>query len=238
MAQFSRTKTRIAPIFAGLLTLQVGCATNQSAAPSGVVLTQQQQVSMTPDAALADLKAGNRRFVAGQTQGYDLLTQAKATASGQYPKAIILGCLDSRVPPEMVFDQGIGDIFVGRVAGNFENQDLLGSMEFGTKLAGSKLIVVLGHGSCGAVKGAIDQVELGNLTATLENINVDTSDIAGERSSKNKTLVASVIESNVRQTVRDIQSRSPVIADLVEQGELKVVGAIYNLDTGRVSWLD
>ncbi len=237
MTQFNRTEVRIAPVFAGLLTLQVGCATNQSATPHDVAFTQ-QQASMTPDAALADLKAGNRRFVAGQTRDYDLLAQARATASGQYPKAIILGCLDSRVPPEMVFDQGIGDIFVGRVAGNFENQDLLGSMEFGTKLAGAKLIVVLGHEACGAVKGAIDQVKLGNLTATLENINVDTSGIAGERSSKNKTLVASVIESNVRQTVRDIQSRSPVIADLVRQGELKVVGAIYDLDTGRVSWLD
>jgi len=238
MVQFIRIATCIAPIFAGVVAFQAGCASTQSTAHYDSVVTQHQQGSMTPDTALADLKAGNERFVAGQTLGYDLLAQAQATASGQYPKAIILGCLDSRVPPELVFDQGIGDIFVGRVAGNFENQDLLGSMEFGTKLAGSKLIVVLGLESCGAVKGAIDQARLGNLTATLENIKVDTTGIAGERSSKNKALLDSVIEANVRQTVLDIQSRSPVMADLVSQGQLEVVGAIYDLDTGRVRWLD
>lgn len=221
----------------GLSTVLSGCATTQMGSDSSVT-TSKAQKSMSPDDVLADLKAGNDRFVSGDTRGYDYLTQAELTASGQYPKAIVLGCLDSRVPPEIVFDQGIGDIFVGRVAGNFENVDMLGSMEFGTVVAGSKLIVVLGHESCGAVKGAIDQAELGNLTATLANIDVNTSGVPGERSSKNTALVESVTKANVEQTVRDIQSRSPVLADLVRKGELKVVGAMYDLDTGRVTWMD
>ncbi len=221
----------------GLSTVLSGCATTQMGSDSSVT-TSEAQKSMTPDDVLADLKAGNDRFVSGDTRGYDYLTQAELTASGQYPKAIVLGCLDSRVPPEIVFDQGIGDIFVGRVAGNFENIDMLGSMEFGTVVAGSKLIVVLGHESCGAVKGAIDQAELGNLTATLANIDVNTSGVPGERSSKNTALVESVTKANVKQTVRDIQLRSPVLADLVRKGELKVVGAMYDLDTGRVTWMD
>ncbi len=238
MPRFNLPATCAATLLGGLLAFQAGCASTQCSTRSGAVVTKGQQAAMTPDQALADLKAGNERFVAGESKGYDFLAQAQATASGQYPKAIILSCLDSRVLPEALFDQGIGDIFVGRVAGNFENQDMLGSMEFGTKLAGSKLIVVLGHESCGAVKGAIDQAKLGNLTATLENIIVDTTGIRGERSSQNKALVASVIEANVHQTVEDIYSRSPVMAEMVRNGELKIVGAVYDLDTGKVNWLD
>jgi carbonic anhydrase len=238
MPRINRTTKIAAALFAGFTTLQIGCAASQSGTPTGAVVTKGQQASMTPGSVLADLDAGNKRFVAGKTRDYDLLAQARATASGQFPKAIVLGCIDSRVPPEMIFDQGIGDIFVGRVAGNFENQDMLGSMEFGARLAGSKLVVVLGHESCGAVKGAIDQAKLGNLTATLENIDVDTSGIPGKRSSKNKELLASVTEANVRQTVEDIEARSPVLAELVRNGQLAIVGAIYDLDTGKVTWLD
>ena len=238
MSRSNRVFVGAAVVIGGFVAFQSGCASSQCVDGSDAVITKSQQAAMSPDGVLADLKAGNKRFVAGNSTEYDLLAQARATASGQYPGAIVLGCLDSRVPPEMIFDQGIGDIFVGRVAGNFENVDLLGSMEFGTKLAGSKLIVVLGHGSCGAVKGAVDQAKLGNLTATLANISVDTNGIAGERSSKNSALVASVIEDNVRQTVRDIYSRSPVMAELVRQGDLKIVGAIYDLESGRVSWLE
>ena len=234
----NRVFLSVVPILGGLIAFQSGCASTQCADRSDAVITKEQQAAMSPDMVLADLKAGNERFVSDNSTSYDLLAQARATATGQYPSAIVLGCLDSRVPPEMIFDQGIGDIFVGRVAGNFENVDMLGSMEFGTKLAGSKLIVVLGHGSCGAVKGAVDQAELGNLTATLANIHVDTTGISGKRSSKNTALVDSVIEANVRQTVRDIQSRSPVMAELVSQGDLKVVGAIYDIKTGRVHWLN
>ena len=226
------------PVILGMTAMLAGCASTQSGDPSSSVTTKEMQAALTPDLVLSDLKMGNDRFVTGKTRNLDLLAQARETASGQYPKAIVLGCLDSRVPPEIVFDQGIGDIFVGRVAGNFENVDMLGSMEFGTALAGSKLIVVLGHESCGAVKGAIDQAELGNLTETLANIRVNTAGIPGERSSKNKEMVAAVTEANVYQTVRDIESRSPVLAELVRKGDLKIVGAIYDLDTGRVTWLD
>lgn len=238
MPQFNRNFARFASVVAGLAAFQVGCASTQSSLSSSAVVTKDQQAAMTPDMVLADLKAGNKRFVSGKTRGYDLLGQVKATASGQYPKAIVLSCLDSRVPPEMVFDQGIGDIFVGRVAGNFENVDMLGSMEFGTAAAGSKLIVVLGHGSCGAVKGAVDDVKLGNLTATLANINVNPAGVPGERSSSNTALVNKVIEDNVRQTVRDITGRSEVMAGLVRDGKLKVVGGIYDMETGEVVWID
>lgn len=238
MLQIKKSIVRVAPLLAAALAFQVGCSSTQYTDSTAAVVTKDAQASMTPKMVMADLKAGNKRFTTGNGHNYDLLGQASATASGQYPKAIVLGCLDSRVPPEMVFDQGIGDIFVGRVAGNFENVDMLGSMEFGTVVAGSKLIVVLGHEACGAVKGAIDQAELGNLTATLANITVDTNGIPGERSSKNTAMVKAVTEANVRQTVWDIQSRSPVLADLVSKGDLMVVGAMYDLDTGKVTWLD
>lgn len=236
MLQSIQMRKLILPVLVAAAAVQVGCASSQYS--SSGVNTKDMQSSMTPDMVLADLKAGNKRFASGKTNGYNLLAQASETASGQYPKAIVLGCLDSRVPPEMVFDQGIGDIFVGRVAGNFENVDMLGSMEFGTALAGSKLIVVLGHEACGAVKGAIDQAEMGNLTATLANINVNTAGIAGERSSSNTKMVEAVTKANVKQTVRDIESRSPVMAELVRKGELKIVGGMYDLDTGRVTWFD
>ena len=202
------------------------------------VTTKVAQDAMTPDAVFADLKAGNERFVAGKTTGQDWLAQAAPTAAeGQYPKAIVLSCLDSRVVPEIVFDQGIGDIFVGRGAGNFENTDMLGSMEFGTAVAGSKLIVVLGHTSCGAVKGTMDNAELGNLTATLANIQPATSVAPGAPASDTPALNR-VIEENVRITMRDIMTRSPVLADRVANGQLKIVGGVYDLATGRVDWIE
>lgn len=237
MSGRTRTLACVGTLLAGIASFQIGCASTGSSGDAAVV-TKAQQTAMTPDAVLADLKAGNARFVSGNSRNIDHLGQAEASASGQFPKAIVLGCLDSRVPPEVVFDQGIGDIFVGRVAGNFENTDMLGSMEFGTAVAGAKLIVVLGHDSCGAVKGAIDQAKLGNLTATLDNIVVNTSGVSGERSSKNAALVDKVIADNVRQTVSDIQSRSQVLRDLVAKGDLKVVGGVYHLDSGEITWLN
>ena len=226
---------------AAVVTLLTACSVAPRATPTQEVMTASMQRSLTPDAVVADLKAGNERFVAQRSRTYDLMAQARKTSSGQYPKAIVLGCLDSRVPPEVVFDQGIGDIFVGRVAGNFESEDMVGSMEFGTRLAGAKLIVVLGHTSCGAINGTIDQAQMGNLTATLSNIEpavVAVLKPGEERSSSNAALVGRVIEENVRQTVRDVQSRSPVITDLVRDGSLRVVGAVYDLETGRVRWID
>lgn len=226
----------------------VGCTAVESSTSSmgsdsrSDVLTQQRQQDLTPDEIIAELKAGNDRFVRGDNTPQDWLRQASVTADeGQYPKAIILSCLDSRVPPELIFDRGIGDIFVGRVAGNFENTDMLGSMEFGTKLAGSKVIVVLGHTACGAVKGAIAGAEMGNLTETLENIQPAVADARKsmpDAASDDSAFVQAVVERNVIRTVRDISERSPIMAEMIASGELKVVGAWYDLATGKVTWLD
>lgn len=205
------------------------------------VTTADEQAALTPAAVLAELKAGNERFANGALTPRDYRAQVQATASGQYPKAVVLSCLDSRIPPELVFDQGIGDLFVARVAGNFENEDILGSMEFATKVAGARLIVVLGHNACGAVKGACDMVELGNLTATLANIAPAVSasaSVPGEKNSKNEAFVAAVTDANVRQTMRDIVDRSPLLAGLVAEGKLALVGGLYDLRTGRVTWIE
>jgi len=220
-----------------------GSAATSSPAPAPVstVTTADAQAALTPQAVLAELEAGNQRFAAGELTAWDYQAQVAKTASGQYPKAVILSCLDSRIPPEIVFDQGIGDLFVARVAGNFENEDILGSMEFATKAAGAKLIVVLGHTACGAVKGACDKVELGNLTAMLANFEpalAASAGIEGEKNSKNTAYVAAVTDANVRQTMRDIVDRSAVLRELVEGGQLAVVGGLYDLSTGRVTWIE
>lgn len=202
---------------------------------------QEMQAALTPDEALQLLKDGNARFVAGESIERDLIEQQKETASGQYPFAVVLSCLDSRSAPEVVFDQGVGDLFVGRVAGNVVDTNLLGSFEFATAAAGSKLIVVMGHTECGAVKGACDGVELGNLTRTLANIRPAVeavSGIPGERNSKNRAFVDAVAHENVRQTVQNIVDRSEVLRELVEAGKLKVVGAMYDVATGEVTFLD
>lgn len=212
------------------------------ASSTSAVMTAEAQTALTPAEALADLKAGNQRFVNGAPVSRDYLGQVEATATGQFPKAVVLSCLDSRVPVEIVFDQGIGDLFVGRVAGNFENVDMLGSFEFATKLAGTPLIVVLGHSSCGAVKGAVDNAKLGNLTAMLEHfdpaIESARAKVNGEMSSKNKAMVAAVVDANVRQTISDIMEQSSVIAELVASGDVAVVGGIYDLSSGEVTWID
>jgi carbonic anhydrase len=221
------------------LAVLLGACASSDSRPAAV-MTKAAQDAATPDSVLADLRAGNARFVRGTNTNYDWLTQASKTAKGQYPKAIILSCLDSRVVPELIFDQGIGDLFVGRVAGNFEDIDQLGSMEFGTKVAGAKLIVVLGHTSCGAVKGAIDRAELGNLTEMLGNIEpavAATTPGSLGRTSKDTAYVDRVVEENVRLTTQDILQRSPVLAELVSTGSLKVVGGIYDLESGVVRWL-
>jgi carbonic anhydrase len=228
---------KMTPIVAGVAAslLLAGCETAQTGG-STAVTTKAMQQAMTPDQVIADLKAGNARFVAGKSTEQDWLAQAATTAAeGQYPKAIVLSCLDSRVPTEIVFDQAIGDIFVGRVAGNFENIDMLGSMEFGTKLAGSKAIVVLGHTECGAVKGAIANAQMGNLTATLAEIRPAVM-MAGAPSD-DASFTQRVVIENVEKTVEDIIARSPTIAEMVRNGELKVVGAWYDLATGKVHWL-
>ncbi len=203
------------------------------------VMSKGAQGDTTLDQALAFLKEGNERFVNGTMLKRDLMSQVRATASGQYPFAAVLGCIDSRVPPEFVFDQGIGDIFSARIAGNFADTDIIGSLEFTTKLSGAKLIVVLGHTECGAIKGACDNAQFGNLTQTLSNILpavYAVRDVEGERNSKNKAFVQAVTEANVRLNVRALTDRSIVMQELVKQGQLKVVGAMYNISTGRVTF--
>lgn len=229
-----------------IITALAACAialspiTAAALSPAGTQ-TAESQAALTPDAALALLQEGNQRFVSGKMMERDLQAQVAATAGGQFPHSIVLACIDSRVPPEVVFDQGIGDIFAPRVAGNFVDGELLGSMEFAAAVAGSKVIVVLGHTECGAVKGACDNVELGNLTQTLANIApavYAVTDIPGERSSKNKAFVDAVAHENVRQTVDNIMERSSVLRELVEAGKLKVVGAMYDVASGKVTFMD
>jgi carbonic anhydrase len=204
-------------------------------------VTAQEQSSLTPAAVIADLQAGNQRYVEGRPSDPNVQARLAASYAGQYPKAVILSCLDSRVPVEQIFDQGIGDVFVGRVAGNVENADQLGSMEFAAKLSGVKLVLVLGHESCGAVKGACDGAQLGNLTGLLQKIRPAVDAVrsvpAAERSSKNKAFVEQVVEENVRMTVADIRSGSPILAEMEAAGSIQIVGAIYSLRTGEVRWL-
>jgi carbonic anhydrase len=203
-------------------------------------MTKEARRGITPDQALALLEEGNARFVTGKMLERDLMAQVRATASGQYPFAGVLGCIDSRVPPELVFDQGIGDIFSARVAGNFVNTDFIGSFEFATKIAGAKLIVVLGHTECGAIKGACDSAQFGNLTSTLSNIMpavYAVNGVPGERTSKNSAFVQEVARENVRLNVKALTVRSAVLHDLVETGQIKVVGAMHDVATGRVSLL-
>lgn len=213
-------------------------ATNAAAQQSCDVFTSATQASTTPDAALALLKAGNTRFVEGRTINCDLRKQVLATAEQQSPIAVVVGCIDSRVPPEMVFDQRLGDIFAARVAGNFVNTDILGSLEFATAAAGAKLIVVLGHSSCGAIKGAVDDVKLGNLTAMLGNIRPSMSKLqyTGVPTSKNKKLVQELADQNAKDAVEHILQKSEVIAKLVKDGKVKVVSAMHDLSTGKISW--
>ena len=203
--------------------------------------TKEEQSTLTPNKVLADLMDGNSRFVSGNPRAQDIKTRIDKSAAGQYPKAVILSCLDSRVPVEQVFDQGIGDIFVGRVAGNIEDQDQLGSMEFATKLAGAKLVFVLGHSECGAIKGACDGAELGNLTGLLAKMKPAVNAVQGfkadERNSKNRKFVESVTEENVRQTIANIRKDSPVLTELEKSGQLNIVGGIYDLQTGKVNLL-
>lgn len=202
--------------------------------------TKETQSNMTPDKALQTLKEGNERFVNNKQVNRDLLQQVADTAAGQYPFAVILSCIDSRTSSELIFDQGFGDVFNARVAGNIVNEDILGSMEFACKAAGSKLIVVLGHTSCGAVKGACDHVELGNLTSLLNKIapSVDAVKYDGERSSKNTEFVEMVAEDNVLRTVKEIKERSSVLNEMIENGEVGIAAAMYDVKTGKVEFYD
>jgi carbonic anhydrase len=204
------------------------------------VFTSERQQQTTPDEALARLKEGNERLLAGKSIQCDLVSQIKDTAGGQAPFAAIVGCIDSRVPPELVFDQRIGDVFCARVAGNIVDVDIIGSLEYATKVAGAKVIVVLGHSSCGAVKSAIDGVQLGNITALLWNIQPALATLTpedGPRDSHNYPLVQKVAEANARLTAASLTQRSSIIKELADSGQVKIVAAMNDIKTGKVTWL-
>jgi carbonic anhydrase len=227
-----------------LTSALMSCAGNGIGAPpaSGTsAFDKAAQSAITPDAALARLQEGNRRFIAGEGIQRNYLQQMKETSAGQYPFAVVLSCIDSRSAPEIIFDQGIGDLFVARVAGNYAPVDMLGSMEFATKVAGAKLVVVLGHTECGAIKGACDNVELGNLTTVIQALRPavdDVKDVPGERNSKNKQFVLAVTQANVRRTVAGIRAGSPILRDLERTGQIKIVGAMHDIATGQVTFLN
>lgn len=202
-------------------------------------LSKAQLDRMTPDQAIALMKQGNERFRRGEKPTSNYIAQQKATANGQYPFAVLLSCIDSRSPAEIIMDLGIGDIFNSRVAGNISNDDILGSMEFACKVAGAKAVVVMGHTSCGAIQGAIDGVKLGNLTGLLEKIRpaVEATTYTGDRSSKNLAFVDAVAAKNVELTIDSIRANSEVLRDLESSKAIKIAGAMYNLETATVDFL-
>ena len=225
-------------LFCGCLV--AGFAATAHAQNDCAVFTPERQKAITPDEALARLKAGNERFTTGKSIHCNLPDQVKATAEVQAPFAAIVGCIDSRVPPELAFDQRIGDIFAARVAGNFVNTDIIGSLEFATKLTGAKAIVVLGHSNCGAIKGAVDNAKLGNLTATLKNIRPAVKAAGrvgdGRQDSSNKYLVQKVADINAKMAAENLLKRSKVLKELVDAKQLKIAAAMHDLTTGKVSW--
>ena len=203
--------------------------------------TKEQQITMTPESAIQRLKDGNSRFTKNKNFSRDLTSEVKQTSTGQNPYATVLHCIDSRVSAELIFDEGIGDVFSVRIAGDFENEDILGRMEFACKLAGTKVIVVLGHTACGAVKGACDDAKLGNLTALISKLKpaveavtepVDTS----KRNSGNIDFVNNVAEKNVYMTIENIREKSPVLKEMEDNGEIKIIGAMYDIKDGSVTF--
>jgi carbonic anhydrase len=216
----------------------VGAATLTDVAFAGP-MTKAQRDKLTPDDVLALMKKGNKRFSAGRRLDHNYLAQQRASAAGQYPVAVLLSCIDSRAPAETIMDLRIGDIFNSRIAGNVESVDVLGGMEFACKVTGSKVVMVMGHTACGAIKGAIDNAELGNLTALLAKIKpaVAATVYNGERTSKNYAFVDAVARKNVELTLANIRSGSPVLAGMESSGTVKIVGAMYNLQTGAIDFL-
>jgi carbonic anhydrase len=202
-------------------------------------LTKAQRDEMSPTEIIDVIKKGNERFRSGVRQNRNYLNEQKASASGQYPAAALLSCIDSRAPAEVIMDLGLGDIFNCRVAGNVANTDILGSMEFACRLAGAKVVLVMGHTACGAIKGAIDNAELGNLTELLDKIKpaVQATNYSGERSSKNYAFVDAVARTNVQMTMDNVRKNSAVLADLESKGTIKIVGAMYNLETAALEFL-
>ena len=232
------TLTPITLLLAAATLISTGC---QSTCPSAAkTQTKASQAEITPARALEQLKAGNQRFVAGRPLARNLVAERKATAAGQYPFAVVLSCLDSRCSTEQVFDQGIGDVFNARVAGNVLNDDILGSMEFACKAAGAKLIAVVGHSKCGAVKGACGSVQLGHLTGLLDKIQpaVTTTLGTADKATLNAAQIDAVAKANVKLVMQQIRERSPILAGMIQQGQVGLVGGMYDLDSGVVTFLE
>lgn len=226
-------------IAAGCRSSQTTCCTMPMAGASSAVQTKASQAAMTPQQALTELRDGNARFVAGKPLVRDYPAQVKETAPGQYPFAVVLSCLDSRQPIEIVLDQGVGDIFSARVAGNVLNDDILGSMEFACKASGAKLIAVIGHSNCGAIKGAVDDVQLGNLTGLLTKIKPAMDAVPADvqpRTTQNNVFVDDVSAENVKLVMKEIRERSPILREMLEQGQIELVGGMYDLTTGKVEF--
>ena len=202
------------------------------------VLTEEEQAALTPDMVIQSFKEGNERFMRNDLTTRNHSEQVRKSTNAQYPKAIVLSCVDSRVPVEDVFDRGIGDVFVARVAGNFINEDILGSMEFACKVSGSKLILVMGHEHCGAVKAAVDDVKLGNITPMLAKIRpaVEAVEYEGDRTAENEEFVHEVCVSNVQNAMRQIRERSPILKEMEEQETIKI--AVYDMDNGKVAFMN
>ena len=215
----------------------VGMAATSEIAFAGS-LSKAQRDKMTPDQILALMKKGNKRFASGRRQDHNYLRQQRDSAKGQYPAAVLLSCIDSRAPAETIMDLRIGDVFNSRVAGNISNSDILGSMEFACKIAGAKVVLVMGHTACGAIKGAIDNAELGNLTGLLAKIKpaVEATQYTGDRSAKNYAFVDAVARKNVELTMAAIRRDSPLLAGMESSGAIKIAGSMYNLETGAADF--
>lgn len=222
------------------LSVTLNVYSQEDSALQYLTQTKMTRKKMSPQDCLQMLKDGNKRFVTGTTFKRDYSQQIVETAVEQFPFGIILSCVDSRTPTEIIFDQGIGDVFNAKIAGNIENEDILGSMEFACKVTGSKLIVVIGHNSCGAIKGACDDVKLGNLTALLTKIkpSVEAVSYGGDRSSKNTEFVEKVSKENVLITIENIKKNSPILKGLIDKGTIILVGAMYDIETGIVTFYE
>ena len=236
---FCSRRTLIKTAFGLTMAGIAGCA--GVGAPNisyAAALTKGDRDKLTPDQILEGMKAGNLRFRTGKMLQHDYIAQKRASAAGQYPSAVILSCIDSRAPAEIIFDVGIGETFNSRIAGNIANNDLIGSLEYACAATGAKVIIVMGHTSCGAIKGAIDNVKLGRLTGLLDKIKpaISATTYSGQRSSKNDAFVDAVAKTNVHQTINEIREGSNVLSALEKNGNLKIVGAMYHLDGGKVEF--
>ena len=229
-------------LLAALLSAGLPASAQQATSDVAPVRTKAERDALTPEQVFERFRSGNERFVAGRMTNRDLLMEKRQTSAGQFPSAVLLSCMDSRAPAEFIFDKGIGEIFNARVAGNVLNPDMTGSLEYACAVAGAKLIVILGHTECGAIKGAIDEVEMGSLTGLLERIHpaivAAKEDASGESSSDQRTLGEAVTDRNVELTIEKLRRTSPILRELEKKGDLKIVGGIYDLATGRVRFLD